>query len=99
MSRIDTRLKAMAHEGRRDMLRSTLTMEKSASDLARVSGLSRPAASQHLSVLLDSGLMRVRSEGRRRWYRADPGAIAQVRRELDSFWSGKLEVLKSSAES
>lgn len=99
MSKVDTRLKAMAHEGRRAMLRSTLTMERSASDLALVSGLSRPAASQHLAMLLDSGLMRVRSEGRRRWYRADPGALDQVRRDLDSFWSDRLQALKRVAES
>jgi DNA-binding transcriptional ArsR family regulator len=99
MSTIDTRLKAMAHEGRRAMLRSTLTMERSASDLARLSGLSRPAASQHLAMLLGAGLMRVRSEGRRRWYRTDPDALSQVRRDLDSFWSYRLEALKRAAES
>lgn len=99
MSKVDIRLRAMAHEGRRAMLQSSLTMEKSASDLARVSGLSRPAASQHLAMLLNAGLIKVRSEGRRRWYRADPGALAQVRRDLDSFWSGRLEALKRAAES
>lgn len=99
MSEIDTRLKAMAHEGRRAMLRSTLSVEKSASDLARVSGLSRPAASQHLATLLDAGLMQVRSEGRRRWYQADTAALSQVRRDLDSFWSNRLEALKRAAES
>lgn len=99
MSTIDTRLKAMAHEGRRAMLRSTLTSEKSASELARVAGLSRAATSQHLAMLLGAGLMRVRPEGRRRWYRTDPDALSQVSRDLDSFWSGRLEALKRAAES
>lgn len=89
----------MAHEGRRAMLRSALARERSASDLAEVSGLSRPATSQHLAVLLDAGLMRVRSEGRRRWYRADPASLDRVRRDLDVFWTDRLNALKRAAES
>jgi DNA-binding transcriptional ArsR family regulator len=89
----------MAHEGRRAMLRSTLTSEKSASDLAAVSGLSRPATSQHLAALLGAGLLTVRSEGRHRWYRANPDALDRLRHDLDVFWSGRLEALKQAAES
>lgn len=81
------------------MLRSTLAMERSASDLARISGLSRPAASQHLAMLLNAGLISVRCEGRRRWYRADAAVLDQVRNDLDAFWSGRLEALKRAAES
>jgi DNA-binding transcriptional ArsR family regulator len=99
MSTSDIRLKAMAHEGRREMLRRTLTTERSASDLAGVTGLSRPAASQHLATLLDAGLMTVRAEGRHRWYRADSGALEQVRHELDVFWTDRLDALKRAAES
>jgi DNA-binding transcriptional ArsR family regulator len=99
MSTVDTRLKAMAHEGRRAMLRSTLISERSASDLAQISGLSRPATSQHLAMLLDAGLMKVRSQGRRRWYRADPRALDRLRHDLDVFWNGRLDALKRAAES
>jgi DNA-binding transcriptional ArsR family regulator len=99
MSTSDIRLKAMAHEGRRDMLRRTLTGERSASDLAAVAGMSPPAASQHLARLLDAGLMTVRAEGRHRWYRADDGALEQVRLELDVFWTDRLDALKRAAES
>lgn len=99
MSNIDVRLKALAHEGRRAMLRNTLTAERSASDLARLSGLSRPATSQHLGMLLDADLVKVRPEGRRRWYRANPRALDELWRDLDVFWAQRLHALKEVAES
>lgn len=99
MSDTDLRLKAMTHGGRRAMLRSTMSTEKSASELSAIAGLSRPAASQHLAVLVQSGLMRVRAEGRCRWYRADRGTLDQLRSDLDVFWSGKLDALRRAAES
>ena len=99
MSIVEDKLKAIAHEGRRAMLEGVLTVERSASDLAQIGGLSRPAASQHLALLLDAGLMTVRRDGRRRWYRADPLALDQLRRDLDVFWTGRLQALKEAAES
>lgn len=99
MSVVDVRLRAIAHEGRRAMLASTLSGERSASQLASVAGLSRPATSQHLSLLLDADLMRVRTEGRRRWYRADEEVLDGLRDELDLFWSPRLDALKQAAES
>lgn len=99
MSIVENKLKAIAHEGRRAMLESALTVERSASDLAQIAGLSRPAASQHLALLLDAGLMTVRRDGRNRWYRAEPGALDRLRRELDVFWTGRLQNLKRAAES
>jgi DNA-binding transcriptional ArsR family regulator len=99
VSIVENKLKAMAHEGRRAMLESALTVERSASDLARVGGLSRPAASQHLALLLDAGLMTVRREGRSRWYRADSRALDQLRRDLAVFWTDRIQTLKEAAES
>ena len=81
------------------MLLSTMTMERSASDLAAISGLSRPAASQHLATLLEAGLLTVRAEGRHRWYRSNPDALDRLHHDLDVFWSGRLEALKRAAES
>lgn len=81
------------------MLRSTLASERSASDLAEVSGLSRPATSQHLAMLLDAGLLKVRSEGRHRLYRANPDALDRLRHDLDIFWNSRLDALKRAAES
>lgn len=81
------------------MLERALTGERSASDLAAVGGLSRPAASQHLAVLVGAGLMTVRPQGRQRWYRTEPTAFDEIRRRLDVFWTDRLQALKQAAES
>jgi len=54
---------------------------------AAFSALSKSATSQHLRVLREAGLVRVRSEGNLRYYRADLHRVAEVRRALDSFWA------------
>jgi DNA-binding transcriptional ArsR family regulator len=98
MSAVDDRFVAMAHPGRRAMVSSSLAGERSASDLAVVAGLSRPAASQHLGKLVAAGLLRVRSEGRHRWYRADPMALDELRSELAVFWETRLDELRWRVE-
>ncbi|MDR7169866.1 DNA-binding transcriptional ArsR family regulator [Nocardia kruczakiae] len=37
--------------------------------------ISQPAVSQHLKTLRDTGLVTVRAEGTRRYYRLDPGGV------------------------
>ena len=62
---------AIAHPGRRAMLQLVLDRELPVSEIAERVGLSQPAASQHLKVLRDAGLVRGRVDGRRRLYRVD----------------------------
>jgi DNA-binding transcriptional ArsR family regulator len=69
--------------------------ERSPSDLARRCGLSRPATSQHLRVLLDADLVSVRSDGNRRWYRGRADRLAELRAMLDQFWGSKLDSLQA----
>lgn len=57
------------------------------------------AVSQHLAKLRAAGLVSVRAEGQKRFYRAtkaDMGALAVV---LESFWVDRLAALKRLAES
>jgi len=98
LSVLDRRLKAVAHPGRRVMLGAALVGEQSASELAKTAGLSRPAASQHLSILLEAGLLQVRSQGRNRWYLTDPKALDSMRAELSSFWQPRLDALRKAVE-
>jgi DNA-binding transcriptional ArsR family regulator len=90
---------AIAHPGRRAMLRLVLDQEVAVSELAERVGMSQPAASQHLKVLRDAGLVNGRVDGRRRLYRVDPAGIARLRRELDDYWGPALAALKDAAES
>jgi DNA-binding transcriptional ArsR family regulator len=53
-------------------------------ELAREFPVTRPAVSQHLRVLKDAGLVRERSEGRRRVYRVEPRGLEPLRSYLDA---------------
>ena len=46
--------------------------------------ISQPAVSQHLRVLREAGLVRVRADGTRRLYAVDPEGVAAARAWLDS---------------
>ena len=48
--------------------------------------VSRPAVSQHLSVLKQAGLVTDEAQGTRRVYRIDPQGLGPLRTWLDQFW-------------
>lgn len=91
-------IRALAHPGRRAMLRLVWDEERTASELADAAGLSRSAASQHLKLLREAGLVHARAESTRRLYRADPARVAEVAALLDDFWATPLERLRATAE-
>jgi DNA-binding transcriptional ArsR family regulator len=95
---IEDAIRALAHPGRRAMLRLVWDEEQPASELAAAAGLSRSAASQHLKLLREAGLVHVRAERTRRLYRADLDRVAEVAALLDDFWATPLERLKRTAE-
>jgi len=80
------------------MLRVVLDREVPAGELAALAGLTQPAASQHLRVLRDAGLVEVRVDGPRRLYRVSPEGLARLRAELDAFWRPGLTALRRAAE-
>ena len=67
-------------------------------ELAGELPVSRPAVSQHLRVLKDSGLVLDQAVGTRRIYRVDPDGLAVLRNELERFWGQALATFKSIAE-
>ena len=89
---------AIAHPGRRAILRLVLERELPVGELAEQVGLSQPAASQHLKVLRDAGLVRGRVDGRRRLYQVDVEGLERLRQELDAYWGPALAALKDAAE-
>ena len=80
------------------MLRLVWDEERPATELADAAGLSPSAASQHLKLLREAGLIDVRVDGTRRLYRADLTQVAEVASFLDGFWATPLERLRASAE-
>ena len=80
------------------MLQLTRDGERTAGELARQCALTAPAASQHLKVLREAGLVSVRARGNRRLYRARADRIAELRDWLDVFWSERLDALRRTLE-
>lgn len=95
---VEDALQAISHPGRRTMLRLAWDAERSSSELADAAGLSKSAASQHLKVLRDAGLVHVRVDANRRLYRVDPERLATLRAFLDEFWGDHLDTLAATAE-
>src|SRR4051794_11726645 len=91
-------LRAIANPRRRAMLGLVWDRERSAGEIARESGLSAPAASQHLRVLRDAGLVSVRVDANRRLYRAEPERVAEGRAGLEAFWGERLARLRDDVE-
>lgn len=60
--------------------------------------ITRPAVSQHLKVLKEAGLVMDRTEGTRRYYRANPAAMETLRAYLDRFWGRALAAFQEAAE-
>lgn len=95
---MEAALRAIAEPRRRDILRLVWDAELSAGAIAAHFDVSRPAISQHLRVLEQSGLVAERREGTRRLYRARPETLEELRAYLDGFWGGRLNLLREAAE-
>ena len=88
---------AIAEPARRQILELLRERERSVNELVQRLELSQPGVSKHLRVLREAGLVRVRPDGRRRWYglRAEPLAeldewLAPYRR----YWADRLDDLE-----
>ena len=81
------------------MLVLVMERELQAGEIAELTGMKQPAASQHLRVLRDAGLVEVRVDGPRRLYRINFAGVDALRSELERFWREGLEALRKSTES
>ena len=91
-------LKAIAAPRRREILSLVRADELSAGAIAAHFDVTRPAISQHLTVLKEAGLVTERRNGTRRLYRARPEGLAELKAFLDEFWDERLAALKREAE-
>lgn len=98
-SRHDERFRALASPARRRLLRLVRDEARAVGDLRAELGVSQPAVSQHLAILRDVGLVTVTVDGRRRLYRADVAAIAEMRDFFDEYWSTSVDRLAAVDES
>jgi DNA-binding transcriptional ArsR family regulator len=81
---VDSVIQAIAEPNRRAILHIVAKQELSAGEIATHFAISRPAVSQHLTVLKEAGLLLERREG--------------LKAFLESFWDERLLKLKKVVE-
>lgn len=79
---------AIADPNRRYLLEELRRCPKTVNELAKGLPITRPAVSQHLKALLDSGLVSVTAQGTKRIYALNPGGFNRISFWVDQFWSG-----------
>jgi DNA-binding transcriptional ArsR family regulator len=86
-------LSAAAEPTRRRILQLLVSGPLTVNDLAANFTVTRSAISQHLGVLAEVGLVVSRKDGRQRIYSEAPAGMAQLRTELERFWTHELDQL------
>jgi DNA-binding transcriptional ArsR family regulator len=86
-------LDAVAEPRRRDILGLLQRGERPVGELVDELGVSQPTVSKHLKVLREAGLVAVRSDAQRRWYRLRPEPLAEIDSWLEPYrraWAQRL---------
>lgn len=88
---------ALADDTRLRIVDVLAKRERSVGDLVALFELSQPAISQHLRVLREAGLVRVRPDAQRRIYSIDPKGLRQIDSWLSryrKFWARRFDRLE-----
>lgn len=91
-------MQAIADPTRRGILRMVWDRERSAGEIAAAFPSTFGAVSQHLGRLREAGLVTVRRDWKRRFYRADKAALGPLAEYLERMWASQLDTLKGLAE-
>jgi DNA-binding transcriptional ArsR family regulator len=92
-------LNALADPTRQRIVEMLAGRELSAGTIADKFDVSAPAISQHLKVLRDARLVRMRIDAQRRMYQLDPAGFQEMDEWLSRvrrFWRGKLDALEQA---
>jgi DNA-binding transcriptional ArsR family regulator len=84
-------LEALGDRTRRQIVNRLRAGPSSVGELAEALPVSRPAVSQHLTVLRRCGLVSYAELGTRNVYRLESAGLGELRAWLDSFWEAVLE--------
>jgi DNA-binding transcriptional ArsR family regulator len=79
---------------RREILDALIAGEKAVGAIVNDLSISQPQVSKHLRVLSEVGLVRCRSEGRRRLYRLEPEHLRPLREWLVKYeqaWNDRMD--------
>lgn len=92
---------ALAEPMRREILDLIRDREWSVGELVDRLALSQPGVSKHLKVLREAGLVRVRPEGKQRWYSVRAEPLAEVADWLEPYrrhWDERFDALERHLE-
>lgn len=92
---------AIAEPRRREILMLLIAREMPVGDLVVAMRLDQPSVSKHLRVLRDTGLVRVRRNGRHKMYRTHAEGIRPLfewAQYFERYWSHQLNRVKEHAE-
>ena len=92
-------LRALAEPRRQAMLRLIRDQPRSVGEIRAHFDISQQAVSQHLQVLAEAGLVRVRRDGKRHLYVVDPEGLENLDAFLADLWPAGLRRLKDAVES
>ncbi|BDT98343.1 transcriptional regulator [Nocardia sputorum] len=88
---------ALAEPRRREILDLLRERERLVGDLVAQLRLAQPTVSKHLKVLRGAGLVDVRQDAQRRWYRLRPEPLAEIEAWLAPYrrmWDTSLDALE-----
>lgn len=91
-------LKALGEPRRVEILRLLRKGPRAVGEIAAEVEVTQQAASQHLAVLGEAGLVEARREGTRRLYSIKPEGFAPVAAFVEAFWTPRLATLKQEVE-
>jgi len=92
---------AVAEPRRREILSYLALRERPVGDIVANLSLDQPSVSKHLRVLRSVGLVRVRRDGRHKFYRTNAEAIRPLHEwagTFERFWQHQLLSVKKRAE-
>lgn len=95
---MDEQIRALADPHRRRILELVQNQELAAGEIAAHFAVTRPAISQHLTILKRAGLVDERRAGTRRLYRTRPEGLLGLKEFVDRLWTTGLNRLKDAAE-
>lgn len=92
---------AIAEPRRREILQLLASREYSVGEIVTTLRVDQPSVSKHLRVLRDTGLVRLRCNGRQKLYRTNAEGIRPLHEwasEFERYWSHQLSRVKERAE-
>jgi DNA-binding transcriptional ArsR family regulator len=92
------KLQALGNETRFEIVKLVREREMAAGTIAERFEITRPAVSQHLSLLREAGLLDERRVGQQRLYVVRPEGFADIIDFIEGFWRPRLRRLKEVAE-